>query len=188
MRLGEVVPRSNDHGRVRAHLPSPLQTLDPAPHGDHVGSPSPSEGDEHETDRSHPDDRDRLAGGDAALLDSPYDARQGLGDGGLPEAEALGQAKQVAAGDPRRDADELGVGAVPEHEVVAERLAPLEAVLAVAARSRVRGDDGRARLDPVGPRPHLRDDPRDLVAEERRRARSSARGIRGGTPCRRCRR
>ena len=103
-----------------------------------------------------------------------------------PPAEAStssGRRSRFWRDDARRDASELGVGTVPEEQVVAEALAAGAAV----ARTRRRAPSSRPPpgvpgARPSTPAPDLLDDARHLVAEDRRRHDHPGVVARGGRP------
>ena len=104
---------------------------------------------------------------DPGPLDPVQAAGERLHHGGDLGRERRRDGEEVALGDPRRDEQVLGVGAVQEGlEVLAERLLAASARRALAARRRVRGDDATAGGDV---------DPAELMAERARHLREEER-------------
>jgi len=130
-----------------------------------------------EADRPGAEHGHRLAGPHLGALDPVQAAGKRLHQRRDLGREPRRGGEEVALGDPGRDEQVLGVGAVQERaQVLAERLLTAPARRALAARGRVGCDDAAARGDV---------DPAELVAERARHLRqeqrvATAEGLRVG--------
>src|SRR6185436_5646599 len=167
--LREVHAFARRHHALRPHLERLVQPGAAAAGRGHVGPAHAREGDEHEADGPRADDGHGLAAPDPALLDAPDHAGQGLHHRRFAELEPFVEGEQVLLDHPRGDARELGVGAVPEEEVVAQARHLVAAVVAIAAGRGVGGHDGHARLEGFDSGRDLFHDARHLVPEHGRR-------------------
>ena len=165
----EVLARHGDDRLARPERAGAREATRVAAHRDHGRAAQGGEAHEHQADRPRAENRHGLPLPDAALLDATHDARERLDHRRLSEAEPVLEREHVVPDDPGRDARELGVGAVPEQEVVAEALPAGQAVAALAAGRGVRGHHTRPGREALDPRAGLLDDARDLVAEHGRR-------------------
>ena len=113
----------------------------------------------------------RLAGLDSRSLDCQERARQRLGERGALGRKRGRERDDVARHQPRRQQDELAVGAVDEQEILAEIRAPGATRRTGRAWRRVRRDHAIAFAEAGDARADRRDRAGELVPEDRRNLR-----------------
>ena len=99
----------------------------------------------HHAQRAAADDGDGVALARVAIFNAVDGAGQRLGERGVLQRDAVGNAKRVFGDDARGNADVLGVCAVVEEQIVAEIFLVAQAEVADAARRGVERHDVIAR-------------------------------------------
>ena len=120
----------------------------------------------HEAERAAADDGDDVAGMGAGVLKPMYGASQRLSERGVLERHVIGNVQGVLGNDARRDADELGVGAVVEEQIVAEIFLAVLAEITLTTGSGIKGHYTAATGETFNAFSNLDDRSCQLVAEE----------------------
>ena len=150
--------------------------------GDHFAAGQRGDVQNHQAQRAAADDRDGVAGMRPRIFKSVHGAGQRLGQRRVFQRNVVGNMQRVLGDDARRNANELGIGAVVEEQIVAEIFLAALAEVALAAGRGVERDDAVAgseiRRLPRRPRPPFR----PVRGRREPEAQSCARDSRGERP------
>jgi hypothetical protein len=167
--LGQVLPRCEPDRFRGPQLQRPAQAARVAADHDHLGAAQTSERHQHQADRARADHREGLAFPQPAGFDAADDARERLHDCRLTEADPGRERQQVLAHHAGGHPGELGVGPVPELQVVAQARPAVLAPGANTTRGRVGDHHAGSGKNAHDPRADLFDDACHFVPEDGRR-------------------
>jgi hypothetical protein len=143
------------HHMRRAQLPRRFHLAVVLHNGNHFAAGQRGHMQNHQPQRAAADHRHRISGARARILKSMHRAGQRLGQRSVLQRHVVGNMERVLFHNPRRNADELGVGAVVEQQVVAEvflaaltkKHCPQGAEFSATTRSPGKAGDALARLN-----------------------------------------
>ena len=123
----------------------------------------------HQSQRAAADDGHRVAGMRMRVFESMHRAGQRLGQRGVLQRHMVGNVQRVLGHDARGNANELGISAVVEEQVVAEVLLAARTEIALSAGGGVERHHAVAGSKTRDSLAGLDDGSRQLVAKQRRR-------------------
>ncbi len=122
----------------------------------------------HQPQRAAANDGNRIAGVRARIFKAVHGAGQRLSKRSVLQRNVVENVEGILGNDTSRDADELGIGAVVEEQIVAEVFLAMLAEIALPAGGGVERNHAVAGSKVRDSFAHLNDRSRQLVAKERR--------------------